>query len=105
MRGGLSLREAQRSYARALDDPLQRVGSRLDAFVDLMLLDRIAAPIPGLDLGQRSITWITLVDGHEALLVNGGGVDGGSGAYVANGGDDLNGFGSFAPLASLVGAP
>ena len=42
-------------------------------------------------------------DGAEALLVNGGGIDGGSGAYFANAGDDLHAFGSFAPLAALVG--
>ncbi len=41
------------------------------------LLDRIAERIPELDLEQQSVEWITLEDGHEGLLVNGGGLDGG----------------------------
>ena len=43
----------------------------------LELLDRIAARIPDLDLDRQQIEWMTLDDGHEALLVNGGGIDGG----------------------------
>jgi hypothetical protein len=39
-----------------------------------------------------------LDDGHQALLVNGGGVDGGDGAYVANAGDDANAVGSVAAI-------
>jgi hypothetical protein len=38
-------------------------------------------------------------DGHEALLVDGGGVDGGAGAFLANAGDDVHVVGSLAPLA------
>ena len=60
----------------------------------LELLDRIADRIPGLDLDQQRIEWTTLDDGHEALLVNGGGIDGGSGAYFANYGDDVHAVGS-----------
>jgi hypothetical protein len=44
----------------------------------LGLLDRIAEHVPEIDLDQQSTEWITLDDGHEALLVNGGGFDGGS---------------------------
>jgi hypothetical protein len=64
----------------------------------LVLLDRIADRVPELDLAQQSVAWTTLDDGHEALLVNGGGIDGGQGAYFANAGDDLHAVGSVAPL-------
>jgi hypothetical protein len=49
----------------------------------LMLLDRLAARCPSLDLDSQAIEWMTLDDGHEALVVNGCGVDGGSGAFFA----------------------
>jgi hypothetical protein len=62
----------------------------------LELLDRIADRL-GLDLDQHSIDWITLDDGHEALLVDGGGIDGGNGVYFANAGDDLHAVGSLDP--------
>jgi hypothetical protein len=39
-----------------------------------------------------------LDDGHEALLVNGGGIDGGSGAYFANAGDEVHAVGSLDPI-------
>ena len=42
----------------------------------LELLDRIADRVPELDLARQSVDWMTLDDGHEALLVNGGGIDG-----------------------------
>ena len=64
----------------------------------LELLDRIADRIPELDLAQQSVEWTTLDDGHEALLVNGGGIDGGAGAYFANAGDDVHAVGSLAPI-------
>jgi hypothetical protein len=64
----------------------------------LELLDRIAERVPELDLSQRSVEWTTLDDGHEALLVDGGGIDGGDGAYFANCGDDLHAVGTLAPL-------
>ena len=37
-------------------------------------------------------------DGAEALLVNGGGIDGGQGAYFADAGEDVHCVGSFAGL-------
>ena len=64
----------------------------------LELLDRIADRIPDLDLDRQQIEWTTLDDGAEALLVNGGGIDGGNGAYFANAGDDLHAVGSLAPI-------
>jgi hypothetical protein len=64
----------------------------------LELLDRIADRVPELDLDQNEVAWMTLDDGHEALLVNGGGVDGGNGAFFVNGGDDLHAVGSMAPM-------
>src|SRR5215213_7601320 len=63
----------------------------------LELLDRIADRVPELDLDLNDIEWMTLDDGHEALLVNGGGIDGGSGAYFANAGDDVHVVGSLDP--------
>src|SRR4051794_29565694 len=64
----------------------------------LELLDRIKKRIPDLDLDAQSIEWTTLDDGHEALLVNGGGLDGGDGAYFANAGADLHVVGSLTPI-------
>ena len=69
----------------------------------LELLDRVADRIPELDLDERSVAWTTLPDGAEALLVDGGGIDGGTGVYFANAGDDLHAVGSLAPLAPAVG--
>jgi hypothetical protein len=69
----------------------------------LLLLDRIADRVPELDLDQNEVEWMTLPDGHEALLVNGGGIDGGSGAYFANCGEDLHAVGSLAPIADVIG--
>jgi hypothetical protein len=34
----------------------------------------------------------------EALLVNGGGIDGGAGAHFANYGDDVHAVGTLAPI-------
>ena len=64
----------------------------------LELLDRIEKRIPELDLDQQVIEWTTLPDGSVALLVNGGGIDGGTGAYFANAGEDLHVVGSVEPL-------
>ena len=47
---------------------------------------------------RQSIEWTSLDDGHEALLVNGGGIDGGDGAFFANAGDDVHAVGSVAPI-------
>jgi hypothetical protein len=64
----------------------------------LELLDRIEHRVPELDLDQQVIEWTTLPDGAEALLVNGGGVDGGAGAFFVNHGNDLHAVGTMAPL-------
>jgi hypothetical protein len=64
----------------------------------LKLLDRIAQRVPELDLDRESVEWTTLPDGHEALLVNGGGIDGGDGAYFANAGEDLHAVGTLDPI-------
>ncbi len=64
----------------------------------IALLDRIAERVPELDLAQQSVEWTRLDDGHDALLVNGGGIDGGSGAYFANAGEDVHAVGSLDPL-------
>lgn len=64
----------------------------------LELLDRIADRIPELDLDQCEVEWRTLPDGHEALLVDGGGLDGGKGAYFANCGEDVHAVGTLAPI-------
>jgi hypothetical protein len=50
----------------------------------LELLGRVVERVPELDPDQQSVEWTTLDDGHEALLVNGGGIDGGAGAFLAN---------------------
>jgi len=64
----------------------------------LELLDRIADRVPEIKLDEREIEWTTLDDGHEALLVDGGGLDGGNGFYLANAGEDVHAVGSLAPI-------
>jgi hypothetical protein len=64
----------------------------------LALLDRIADRVPELDLDQNEVEWTTLDDRHEALLVNGGGIDGGKSAFFANYGDDVHAVGKLDPL-------
>ena len=64
----------------------------------LLLLDRLADRVPDLDLDAQRVEWTTLDDGHQALLVNGGGVDGGEGAYFANAGEDVHAVGTLTPL-------
>jgi hypothetical protein len=64
----------------------------------LELLDRLKARIPELDLDQHEIEWRTLEDGHEALLIDGGGLDGGSGTFFANAGQDVHAVGLLSPL-------
>jgi hypothetical protein len=61
-------------------------------------LDRIADRDPELDLAEQSVECITLEDGHEALIVNGGGIDGGKGTFFAIAGDDVDPVGMLAPL-------
>lgn len=63
----------------------------------LKLLDRITDRVR-LDLDRHEIEWTTLPDGHEALLVDGGGIDGGNGVYFANAGGDVHAVGSLDPL-------
>jgi hypothetical protein len=46
---------------------------------------------------------MTLDDEADALLVNGGGIDGGSRVYFANAGLDWHAVGSLQPLAPVVG--
>jgi hypothetical protein len=69
----------------------------------LLLLDRPAHRFPELDLDQQRIEWTTLDDGSEALLVNGGGLDGGNGMFFANAGEDVHAVGSLLPLAPAIG--
>jgi hypothetical protein len=64
----------------------------------LVLLDRLAERVPELDLEQNEIEWSELPDGAPALLVNGGGIDGGDGAFFANHGEDVHVVGSLDPL-------
>ena len=67
------------------------------------LLDRLANRMPELNPADQSIEWTTLEDGHQALLVNGGGLDGGNGTYFSNAGEDVHAVGSLAPLAPVIG--
>lgn len=64
----------------------------------LELLDRIERRLPELKLAEHEIAWTTFPDGAQALLVNGGGIDGGAGAFFANCGDDLHAVGTLAPI-------
>ncbi len=64
----------------------------------LAVLDRLADRVPELDLDPEQIEWMKLPDGHQALLVNGGGIDGGSGIFFANAGDDVHAVGNLAPI-------
>jgi hypothetical protein len=47
---------------------------------------------------MEAVEWTTLDDGHQALLVNGGGLDGGAGTYFANCGDDVHAVGTLDPI-------
>lgn len=67
----------------------------------LLLLNRLEERMPDLDLGQREISWSKLDDGNEALVVDGGGFDGGSGVYFANAGDDVHAVGSIPDFAAV----
>jgi hypothetical protein len=69
----------------------------------LELLDRIAERVPQLDLEQHEVEWTTLDDGHEALLVDDGGIDGGKGTFFANAGDDVHAVGTLAPIVDGIG--
>ncbi len=67
----------------------------------LELLDRLADRLPELDLDEHSISWTTLDDGAEPLLVDGAGFDGGDGAFLVNYGDDVHAVGSMAAVRGL----
>jgi hypothetical protein len=64
----------------------------------LLLLDRLADRVPELHLDEQEVEWTKLPDGAEALVVNGGGFDGGDGTYFANAGDDVHAIGLMDPL-------
>ena len=65
----------------------------------LALLDRIADRLPDIDLDGHSIEWIEMPDdGSEALMIDGGGIDGENGFTIASHGDDLHVVGPTAPL-------
>ncbi len=72
--------------------------ARIDA-ERLELLDRIDDRLPEIDLDRHSIEWTQMPDdGSQALLMDGGGVDGGNGYTIASHGEDLHAVGSTAPL-------
>ena len=65
----------------------------------LELLDRIAERLPEIKLDQHSIEWTEMPDaGSQALLIDGGGIDGGNGLTITSHGEDLHAIGSTAPL-------
>ena len=65
----------------------------------LKLLDRIAERLPEVDLDAHEVEWTEMPDdGSQALLVDGGGLDGGNGFTIASHGEDLHAVGSTAPL-------
>jgi hypothetical protein len=71
----------------------------VDQAAQLELLDRIEKRLPEVDLDQHSIEWTEMPDdGSQALLIDGGGIDGGNGFTIASHGDDLHAVGSTAPL-------
>jgi hypothetical protein len=69
----------------------------------LELLDRVADRLPEVNLEEHEIAWTRLEDGHEALLVDGAGFDGGEGAFFANAGDDVHAVGTLAPIVDGIG--
>ena len=69
----------------------------------LLLLDRLDERVPELNLDEHEVGWHKLPDGHEALVVDGGGLDGGNGMYFADAADDVHAVGSLQPLAPVVG--
>lgn len=66
----------------------------------LLILDRIAEQMPDLDLRLHEAEWRRFDDGIETLLVDGGGIDGGTGYMVSNGpiDEDLHVIGPTDPL-------
>jgi hypothetical protein len=70
----------------------------------LELLDRIADRVPGLDLDEHEIEWTTYPDGAQALMIDGGGMDGGTGFTLSNCGNDVHAVGTLAPLIPAISA-
>lgn len=67
----------------------------------LLLLDRIASRLPNINLDDHEIAWHQLPDGASALLVDGGGLDGGEGMYLANAGEDVHVVGPIPAIKSI----
>ncbi len=65
----------------------------------LELLDWIADRLPEIKLDQHTIEWSEMPDdGSQALMIDGGEIDGYTGFTVAGRGDDLHLVGPAAPL-------
>ncbi len=97
-------RQADARHAKAIaaieDKPATL--DEVDGGDRMELLDRLADRMPDLDLDQHEIEWKTLPDGGEALVVDGGGFDGGPGWFFVNApddSDDIHAVGPTAPLA------
>lgn len=67
----------------------------------LLLLDRIGERLPEIDLDEHEVAWHELPDGAPALLVDGGGLDGGEGMYFANAGEDVHVVGPIPAIKSI----
>ncbi len=67
----------------------------------LLLLDRISERLPEIDLDEHEVAWHQLPDGASALLVDGGGLDGGDGMYLANAGEDVHVVGPIPAIKSI----
>jgi hypothetical protein len=69
----------------------------------LELLDRLAES-RSRARPRAAFSRTTLDDGSEALLVDGGGIDGGTGGYFANAGEDVHAVGSLDPIVPATSA-
>ena len=99
--------DEMRAFYRDLGEPWAggaklEVEELIDAGHQVLVL--MPSACPNCDLDREQIEWMKLPDGHQALLVNGGGIDGGSGAFFANAGQDVHAVGSSQPLASASAA-
>lgn len=70
----------------------------------LKLLDRLAERVPGFDLGEHDIEWMTASNGTEVLCVDGGGADGGLGYQLSNAGQVVVFVGPLSPLINDFGS-